>query len=147
MESTIFRLNAHLTAVSMIIALFVATTAVFVTRPIYCDGMPGIPSLNYKELVEAHCYLHGTYRYVSWHYVRNGPDAVDYQMSKSKLPTSVRGDLYPGIRVPPNLFKDNNTDSSDLNSKDVYLRYTYFNWLFVTFFLMVSPLKTGHNNI
>lgn len=129
-ESTIFRLNSHLTAVSMLVALFVTTTTVFVTKPIYCDGNRDLSGI--LEMINAHCYLHGTYRYVFWYFLRNDPEAIAYRIKNSNASFQY---LYPGIHPYPGIVRANFTEQ---NSELVLLRYTYFNWLFVAFFLIVS---------
>lgn len=137
-ESVIFRLNSHLTSVGMLVALFVATTAVFVSKPILCDGDRNKPQID-MELINTHCHLHGTYRYVDFFYLEHGPGAIGYQV----LNQTVLPQLYPGILPYPGIFYSNVTRG---HFETVLLNYTYFNWLFVTFFLMVSFSLIGHNN-
>lgn len=133
-DSFIFKLFSTFTALIMLVALVIATTGLFNDEHLYCDSARIGKKID-TALVSAHCHMHGTYRNVPWFYVHNDDEAIGYRMR----PQSDHGhggffELYPGISVLPEF----GNSSHPLNEK-IPIVYTYFNWLFMIFFLIVSP--------
>lgn len=130
-DSWIFRLHCRLTTICLIVALVIVCTTQFVSRPIFCDMPRG--KVN-TELLDAHCYMHSTYRIVKWYYLEDSAEAMAARANHSNDGVL---EPYAGVRPQyPGQFMEADGQNNAF-TRTYRIDYTYFNWIWVIYFLMV----------